>query len=71
MGFLAGKSLNTQSYMVCMYSSGQPYLHCSRNFAGYKGEDARRVWATIYDQSAMKEAAAAVAATHPEGPATR
>eukprot|EP00983_Pelagomonas_calceolata_P126995 1161356-Pelagomonas_calceolata.AAC.1 len=34
---------------------------------GYKGEDARRVWAAIYDQSALKEAAAAVAAARDDG----
>jgi hypothetical protein len=29
---------------------------------GYKGEDARRVWAAIYDHAVLKEAAAAVTA---------
>ncbi|KAF5834410.1 endoplasmic reticulum oxidoreductin 1 [Dunaliella salina] len=41
------------------------YVDLRRNpekYTGYKGEDARRVWAAIYDQSALKEAAAAVAA---------
>ena len=32
---------------------------------GYKGEDARRVWAAIYNQSALKEAAAAVRKSNP------
>jgi len=34
---------------------------------GYKGEDAHRVWSAIYDQSALKEAAVAVAAAHADG----